>query len=216
MGAPWRRQTIGKTRKPSGDRGPVPTGRDYPQIRFASLVENGTHVLFGTQIADYHTGEITLAKEVIPHLQPGMLCLADRNFFGYELWLKAHNTRADLLWRIRKNLVLPCRKRLTDGSYLSCIYPSGKDRRHDTRGVVVRVIEYRLEDVPGSKEIYRLLTTILNPEAAPAQELAALYCERWEIETALDELKTHLRGSRIQSRCIGTRHLTSSGKNSTV
>ena len=172
----------------------------YPQLRFVSLVENGTHVLFGTQIADYHTGEITLAKEVIPHLQPGMLCLADRNFFGFELWEKAHNTGADLLWRLRGNLVLPCQERLPDGSYFSRIYPSRKDRRHDTRGVVVRVIEYRLEDVPDSKEIYRLLTTILNHEEAPAHELAVLYHQRWEIETALDELKTHLRGSRIQLR----------------
>jgi len=171
----------------------------YPQIRFASLVENGTHVLFGTQLAGYHTAEATLAKEVIPHLEAGMLCLADRYFFSFELWQKAQSTGADLLWRVRKNLVLPCFKRLPDGSYLSRIYASRQDRRTDTNGIDVRVIEYVLEG-SGSKEIYRLVTTILNLEAAPAQELAALYCERWEIETALDELKTHLRGSRIQLR----------------
>lgn len=172
----------------------------YPQLRFVSLVENGTHVLFGTQLADYHTGEITLAKEVIPRLQAGMLCLADRNFFGFELWLKAHNTGADLLWRVKRNLVLPCHKRLPDGSYLSRIYPSTQDRYNDTSGVVVRVVEYMLDGVSDSKEIYRLLTTILNYDEAPAHELAALYHERWEIETALDELKTHLRGSRMQLR----------------
>ena len=172
----------------------------YPQLRFVSLVENGTHVLFGTQLADYHTGEITLAKDVIPRLQAGMLCLADRHFFGFELWGKAHNKGADLLWRVRKNLVLPCHKRLPDGSYLSRIYPSKQDRRNDTSGVVVRVIEYMLEGVSDSKEIYRLLTTIVNHDEAPAHELAALYHERWEIETALDELKTHLRGSRMQLR----------------
>jgi len=172
----------------------------YPQLRFVSLVENGTHVLFGTQLADYHTGEITLAKEVIPRLQAGMLCLADRNFFGFELWLKAHNTGADLLWRVKRKLVLPCHKRLPDGSYLSRIYPSTQDRYNDTSGVVVRVVEYMLDGVSDSKEIYRLLTTILNYDEAPAHELAALYHERWEIETALDELKTHLRGSRMQLR----------------
>ena len=128
-----------------------------------------------------------------------MLCLADRYFFGFELWQKAQGTGADLLWRVRKNVVLPCFKRLPDGSYLSRIYASRRDRRSDTDGIDVRVIEYVLEG-GDSKEVYRLVTTILDPEAAPAQELAALYCERWEIETALDELKTHLRGSRIQLR----------------
>src|SRR6516164_3946248 len=58
----------------------------YPQIRFVSLVEHGTHVLFGTAMGSYATGEVTLAKAVLKRLQPGMLCLADRNFLGYELW----------------------------------------------------------------------------------------------------------------------------------
>jgi len=172
----------------------------YPQIRFVSMVENGTHVLFGTQLGVYGTGEISLAKGVIPWLRPGMLCLADRQFFGYELWNQARSTGADLLWRIKKNLRLTCEKRLGDGSYLSHIYPSPKDRRHKTNGVRVRVIEYRLEGVAGAEPIYRLMTTIVDPEQAPAEELAALYHERWEIETALDELKTHLRGARIVLR----------------
>jgi|WetSurSiteA1Bulk_404760.scaffolds.fasta_scaffold31503_1 hypothetical protein len=172
----------------------------YPQIRFVSLVENGTHVLFGTQLGGYGTGEISLAKGVIPWLRPGMLCLADRQFFGYELWNQARSSGADLLWRIKKNLRLTCEKRLGDGSYLSHIYPSPKDRRHKTNGVRVRVIEYRLEGVAGAEPIYRLMTTIVDPEQAPAEELAALYHERWEIETALDELKTHLRGARIVLR----------------
>lgn len=172
----------------------------YPQIRFVSLVENGTHVMFGTELADYHTGEITLAKKVIPWMKKGMLCLADRNFFSYHLWQQAQATLADLLWRVRKDLILPCLKRLPDGSYLSRIYASPKDRATNTNGITVRVIEYRLEGIEDSEEVYRLLTTILDETKAPAQELAALYHERWEIETALDELKTHLRGSRLQLR----------------
>jgi hypothetical protein len=182
--------------RPSASRGKSA----YPQIRFVSLVENGTHVLFGTRMGGVDTGEITLAREVLTSLVTGMLCLADRNFFGFELWNQARATGADLLWRIKKNLRLPCEKRLPDGSYLSRIYASPKEQRHGQNGVVVRVIEYRLEGIPGTEPIYRLLTTILDHEAAPADELAALYHERWEIETALDELKTHLRGSRIALR----------------
>jgi hypothetical protein len=182
--------------RPSTDQG----RSAYPQLRFVSLVENGTHVLFGTQIGGYATAELSLAEKVIPCLRPGMLCLADRNFFGYEFWDKACATGADLLWRIKKNMVFACEKRLEDGSYLSHSYPSPQDRRHKTRGIKVRIIDYRLEGVPDAEPIYRLVTTVLDPEHAPAKELAALYHERWEIETALDELKTHLRGARIVMR----------------
>jgi Transposase DDE domain len=78
----------------------------YPQMRFVALVENGTHVLFGTRMGDYATGEITLAEEVIAWLQQGMLCLADRNFFGFTLWNRVRATGADLPWRVKKNLRL--------------------------------------------------------------------------------------------------------------
>ena len=172
----------------------------YPQIRFVSLVENGTHVLFGSRMDGYETGEITLAKQVVGSLTKGMLCLADRNFFGFDLWQKARSTGAELLWRVKKNVrLVPC-ERFDDGSYLAKIYPSEKDRRNSTNSVTVRVIEYRLVGVPDAEPVYRLVTTILDPRQAPANELAALYHERWEVETALDELKTHLRGSKIVLR----------------
>ena len=182
--------------RPSASRGTSA----YPQVRFVSLVENGTHVLFGTQLGGYTDGEITLAHKVLPSLRKGMLCLADRNFFGFELWNKARASGADLLWRVKKNLRLPCEKRLSDGSWLSTIYRSDKDRRRGANGIRVRAIEYTLEGVASAESVYRLLTSVPDPGQAPADQLAALYHERWEIETALDELKTHLRGSRIVLR----------------
>ena len=172
----------------------------FPQLRFAALVENGTHVLFGARLGPYATGEITLAREVLAALRPGMLCLADRQFFGHALWLLALDTGADLLWRVKHNLRLPREAVLADGSYLTTVYPSDKDRRHRTGGVRVRVVEYRLEGVADAEPLYRLVTTILDPAKAPAAELAALYHERWEIEGALAELKTHLRGAQVVLR----------------
>jgi Transposase DDE domain len=172
----------------------------YPKIRFVSLVENGTHVLFGSRMADYATSEVALAKTIWPSLRKGMLCLADRGFFGFEMWKQAAATGADLLWRVRKNIHLPCEKRLPDGSYLSRIYASQQDQRRGRNGIVVRVIAYRLEGIEGAEPLYRLATTILAHELAPVTELAALYHERWEIETAFDELKTHLRGAHIVLR----------------
>jgi len=172
----------------------------YPKIRFVGLLENGTHVLWAACMDKYKTDEITLATRVVPGLREGMLCLADRFFPSYKLWRKAAQTGADLLWRVRKNARLGVDRRLADGSYLSRTYRCISDRRNGRQAIVVRVIEYRLKDVPGAELIYRLITTILDPQLAPAKELAALYHERWEIETALDELKTHLRGAQIVLR----------------
>ena len=172
----------------------------FPQVRFVALVENGTHVLFGARLGRYEEGETMLARQALLALRPGMLCLADRQFFGHALWQAAAATGADLLWRVRRNLRLPREVQLADGSYLTTIYPGEKDRRHKAEGVQVRVVEYRLEGVADAEPLYRLVTTILDPAAAPAAELAALYHERWEIEGALDELKTHLRGARMVLR----------------
>lgn len=172
----------------------------YPQLRFVSLLECGTHVLFGAQNGSYRTSEVELARRALTHLKPGMLCLADRHFFSFALWTQAAGTGADLLWRMKVNATLPCHERLDDGSYLSMIYPSQKHRRQDAGGVQVRVVEYTLDGVDKAEPLYRLLTTILDPSRAPAQELAALYQERWEIENSLGELKTHLRGQRIVLR----------------
>lgn len=151
-------------------------------------------------MAAYGTDEITLARGVVPALRKGMLCLADRFFPSYKLWRAAARTGADLLWRVRQNARLEVDQRLPGGSYLSRIYASTSDRRNHRKAILVRVIEYRLKDVPGADPICRLITTLLDPAAAPAKELAALYHERWEIETALDELKTHLRGAQIVLR----------------
>ena len=159
----------------------------FPQIRFVPLVENGTH-------------EITLAKTVVAGLDKDMLCRADRAFFGFAPWTQPQENGADLLWRIGKNLQLSPDKRLADSSYLSRIYSSQRDFRHKTNGVVVRIIDYALDGLADAEPVYRLATTILDPEQAPAHELAAVYHERWEIETAFDKLKTHLRGARIVLR----------------
>jgi transposase IS4-like protein/DDE family transposase len=190
----------GENRTAFGRPGASRGASAFPQVRFVALVENGTHVLFSARLGGFAEGETTLAHEALPALRPGMLCLADRQFFGHALWQEAAATGADLLWRVKRNLRLAREARLADGSYLTTVYPSEKDRRHRTGGNRVRVVEYRLEGVAGAEPLYRLVTTILDPAAAPAAELAALYHERWEIEGALDELKTHLRGARMVLR----------------
>lgn len=177
--------------KPGASRGKAA----FPQVRLVCLVETGAHAMLAATMAPYKTGEHTPAKEVVPKLSAGMLCLADRLFASFSLWQLAVNTGAELLWRVRANYCLPVETVLADGSYLSTFYASTTDRRHRKDGVRVRVIEYTLENHP-AKETYRLMTTLLDPDQAPASELAALYPERWEMEGVFAELKTHLRGGQ--------------------
>ena len=172
----------------------------YPKIRFVGLLENGTHVLFAARMADYATDELKLAEQVVPALRNGMLCLADRFFPSYKLWQQASKTGAELLWRTRQNARLDVERRFRDGSYRSRLYSSTSDRRNRRNGIAVRVIDYRLKGLADAEPVYRLITTIVDPKQAPARELAALYHQRWEIETAFDELKTHLRGAQIVLR----------------
>ena len=182
--------------RPAASRG----SSSFPQLRLLTLAETGTHAIFAAALGRYQVSEAHLARELLQQLQPDMLCLADRAFVGFELWRTAAASGAVLLWRVRKNQVLPCRERLTDGSYLSRLYASPKHRRHEDGGMMVRVIDYRLEGVPDAEPLYRLVTTLLDPAGAPAKELAALYHERWESEGAFAELKVALPGQRLMLR----------------
>ncbi|MEU2874730.1 IS4 family transposase [Streptomyces olivoreticuli] len=169
----------------------------YPQVRVAALVECGTHAVFAAATGPLSVHEQHLIPGLLDRLRPGMLVLADRGITGFDLWRAATDTGADLLWRVRKNLVLPVLKYCEDGSYLSEIVASDdRFRRRDP--VPVRVIEYTLS---GSDEtVYRLITTVRDPGQAPAAELAALYHQRWEIENTLDEIKTHQGGHHLVLR----------------
>jgi hypothetical protein len=167
----------------------------FPQVRVAALAECGTHAIFAAATGALAAHETTLARRLFGHLRAGMLLIADRGFAGFDLWAEAAATGADLLWRVKTNAVLPVVEMLADGSYLSHIV-AGSDRKR-ANPATVRVVEYTLA---GSDTVYRLITTILDPQQVPATDLAALYAQRWEFETALDELKTHQRGPGLVLR----------------
>lgn len=184
--------------RPSSDRGESA----FPKLRFAALLEIGTRAVFAVAMDKYKTSEITLAEKLLPDLKPGMLCLFDRGFLGFDFYSKTLKTGADCLFRVKKNYTLPCLKRLPDGSFLSKLYSSVYERKLNRGGITVRVIEYRLKGIEGAEAKYILVTSILDWQKAPAVELAALYHERWEIEMAYDEMKTHLKaaGGALRSK----------------
>lgn len=177
-------------------------GGAFPQLRLVGLCESGTHAVLEAALGPYTSSEKELADRLLGSLQDGMLCLADRGLYSFERFQNARKTGAQLLWRVMSNMVLPREQPLADGSFLTRIYPNQTDQRARRRGERVRVVEYQLKDpaLSAQEQRYRLLTTILDPEQAPAKELATLYPQRWEIEGMLDELKTHQRGPRAVLR----------------
>jgi hypothetical protein len=181
--------------RPASARGVNTTGA-FPQLRVVGLLENGTHAICAAQLGACRTGEVTLAADVVPHLTGEMLCLADRGLLGFDLWRQASATGAALLWRAGGTFTLPILERFADGSYRSELRWNYFCTSTDRTSIPVRVIEYTLPDVPTAEASYRLVTTVLEPDRAPAEELAALYHQRWEMETAFDEFKTHLRGGQ--------------------
>ncbi len=181
--------------RPASARGANATGA-FPQLRLVGLVENGTHVLTDAQLGAYGTSERVLAAPVLDALTGDMLCVADRGFISFDLWQRAARTGAALLWRVPSVYTLPILERFADGSYRSALRGNSSCTSADRTPQAVRVITYTLPGGPTPARRYRLVTTLLSPERAPATELATLYHERWEIESTFDELKTHLRGAR--------------------
>jgi hypothetical protein len=171
----------------------------FPQARVVALAECGTHAMFDAVIGPYTTSENAASAELLGRLEPGMLCLADRGFYGFTAWENARGTGADLLWRVKGNLKLEPAEDLPDGSWLADVYDSVADKQR-LSPIRVRVVSYTIEDGRDPTGPYRLITTLLDHHQAPAAQLAAAYAQRWEIETSIDELKTHQRGPRAVLR----------------
>jgi len=174
----------------------------FPQARVAALIECGTHAVFDAEIGPYTTSEVALTGPLLDRLAPGMLVLADRGLTSFALWRRASATGADLLWRV-KNSSTGLRPHpvqdLPDGSWLARIDPP-KAQRRTVESLIVRVVDYTIDDGRDSQTAYRLFTTITEPEQASAQDLALAYAQRWEIENVFDELKTHQRGPKTVLR----------------
>jgi hypothetical protein len=174
----------------------------FPLARLVAVAECGTHAILDAEIGPYTTSEVGLSKGLVDRFTPGSLVIADRGFYGYDLWVRAAATGADLLWRVKKNLKPVFVEDLGDGSWLGEIRRGGRAGRK-ANPVRVRVIDYTVDngtlDTDGDDNTdggFRLITTVLDPADIDAGDLAAAYWQRWEIETVFDELKTHQRGAR--------------------
>lgn len=174
----------------------------FPQARCVLLMECGTHVIFDAEITAVQQGELGSVLRLIERqLGPGMLLLCDAGICCNQVLLSARNKGAHVLGRLDSCSYRTPWVRLSDGSYLVKVYQDST--HHRGQELTARVIEYQLKD-PRSGELsapIRLITTLLDPQQYPIEALIRLYHERWEIEQAIDEFKTHL--------CLSARTLRS-------
>jgi hypothetical protein len=191
----------------SGSRGEGP----FPQVRKVSLLELGTHIEFAFAYGGWKDSEKKLVEQLWDAIPEDALLMEDRGFFSYKSWEMLHE-KHKLLIRVTNSMVLKPIKQLADGSYLAKIYPSSWYRANDRRGIVVRVIEYKLDDPQrtGHDEVHRLMTNLFDAEEFPALELIMEYHERWEIEIVFDEQKTHQDPCRAE-KTTNLRSETSDG-----
>lgn len=167
----------------------------FPQVQCVYLVECGTHAIVDAGFWPYHTGEQKGAFRMLRSVEPGMLVMWDRGLHAYDLIAAVRQRGSHVLARLASNVKPTLVQQLADGSYLARIYPSAYRRRKRGEHLQVRIIEYTVTDpaLPGYEETHRLITTLLDPQTAPALELVWAYHERWEIEITVDETRTHQR-----------------------
>lgn len=201
-------EAFGRTRGPAGSTSP------FPQVRLTALAECGTHALVAANMGAVARSEHDLAKQLLDRVEPDMLVIVDRGLPSYRLFTDLITREAAALFRVSAQYRLPRLQSLPDGSYLSVLVrpDTGQDVHRDyrsrlakdpaaaaeylrARGALCRVVEYTVEGAPTT---FRLITSILDPDAVAAHELAAAYQQRWEIELIFDEIEVHqVAGRRV-------------------
>lgn len=178
-------QALGRS---SGGRGEAP----FPQVRKLSLVELGTHVEFALTHGGWCDSERSMFFDLIESIPDDALLMLDAGFYSFNLW-ESLCDKHKLLFRVQTSMVFKPIKTFEDGSFLAKVYRANWYRQNDSKGILVRVIEYTIDDPQrtGHQQKHVLLTNLLEPELFPAKELICEYHERWEHELMFDEQKTH-------------------------
>jgi hypothetical protein len=174
----------------------------YPQVRCVLLAECGSHATVALEISRYEVSEVHGAHRLLDELGRDTLVLVDAGIISGGLLEHARQRGAHVLGALEAGVWehLPGQRRLADGSVLAWVGPTRPSHAQYPvrRGLWVRIISYRVTDERLGEvgQVYRLVTTLLNPRVAPALALIGLYHERWEIELVIDEMKTHERVQR--------------------
>jgi Insertion element 4 transposase N-terminal/Transposase DDE domain len=178
----------------------------FPKARLVLLIETGTHLIVDALICPYRMGERVRIQKLLRSVSSGMLLMWDRGLHSYKMVNATIKQSCHYLGRLPANVKFEVEEVLEDGSYLSWINPDGKSRKQGAQKIRVRIIEYTI-DSDVEPKTYRLITSLMDIVAFPAILLATEYHQRWEIESTIDELKTHLLGRKVLVRSLNPREV---------
>jgi hypothetical protein len=167
----------------------------FPQMQCVYLCECGTHAICDGGAWPYKTGERRGGSRMLRSVGADMLVMWDCGFHSYDMCARCSRQKAAFLGRIPSHVRFTPISHLPDGSYLAYIQPYQPHRRKAGERLLVRIIEYTIDDPArsGHGERHRLVTSLLDPGFYPAHQLAVSYHERWEVEITIDETDTHQR-----------------------
>jgi len=174
----------------------------FPQMKAVYLCESGSHAICDAGFWPCHTSERIGGLRMLRSVEEDMLVMWDCGFHSFDMANQTRQRKAHFLGRLPAHIKPTFIKALPDGSYLAYIYPSAYRRKKRGERLLVRVIEYTIDDPnrPGHGKIHRLVTSLLDPDSYPAHTLACEYHQRWEVEITIDEIDTHQRLPNIPLR----------------
>lgn len=191
---------FGRSTSPRGDSA-------FPQVLCVSLCELGTHCIVDTTFGLLRLGEDRGAHRLLRSIEEGMLVLWDAGLHSFSLLKNVRERGAHALSRCPATVKPERVRALPDGSWLAKLFPSDRKLRRGGVHLLVRVIDYTLNDPQnaGYQQRYRLVTTLLDHQRFPGHQLACAYHERWEIELVIDEQDTHQLGQHHPSSPLRSR-----------
>ena len=175
----------------------------FPQVRIVALTARAGRAMLGAICGRARAGEQTLLARLVrrrPDLVAGRVVCFDRNFPGYDLITAILHAGGHVVARVKAGISLPMEPGagwLPDGSRMTWLNaPSGKKQDR----LAVRAAEHNAVLPSGDgdevSETCTLITTLLDHEAAPADEVRETYLTRWSAsETTFGEDKTAITGA---------------------
>jgi Insertion element 4 transposase N-terminal len=189
-----------------GSTGTADGSGPFPQLRVVAVTARAGRARLGAILGQAGAGEQTLLRRLVkrrPSLFAGLVICFDRNFPGHELILAILAAGGHVIARVKDGIPLPFADGpdcgwLPDGSRMTWLNaPSGKEAdRLPVRAAEHNVILPAGDGRQEPSETCTIITTLLDHEEAPADQVRGTYLTRWSAaETTFGEDKAMIAGA---------------------
>lgn len=187
---PEHRITFGGGRSSQGDG-------SWPQVRAVCLMDVHSHLIRAAAFGAYTTGELSYARDLIADVPNDSLTIFDRAYYSAAFLLAWQGTGSQRHWLMRAKSALRYEviRSLGEGDAWVRMPVSPQARRQHPQ--LPEFWEARLIVCPSGR---RYLTSLDDAVRYPADQVAASYRQRWEIELGFREIKQSMQDNEIVLR----------------